>query len=113
MIGCAYWINTQWDAGSAALTLTAISCVLYSSTPSPINSVSTLLKAVLLLSVVCFVVKFGLMIQIDDFWVFCAFLFPILVTMQMLAAEPALCRALGAADRLYGVVPDRQQPAEL
>ncbi|HFD6972052.1 TPA: FUSC family protein [Serratia marcescens] len=87
VIGCAYWINTQWDAGSAALTLTAISCVLYSSTPSPINSVSTLLKAVLLLSVVCFVVKFGLMNQIDDFWVFCAFLFPILVTMQMLKLQ--------------------------
>lgn len=87
VIGCAYWINTQWDAGSAALTLTAISCVLYSSTPSPINSVSTLLKAVLLLSVVCFVVKFGLMIQIDDFWVFCAFLFPLLVTMQMLKLQ--------------------------
>ncbi|WP_439080350.1 FUSC family protein [Serratia ureilytica] len=87
VIGCAYWINTQWDAGSAALTLTAISCVLYSSTPSPINSVSTLLKAVLLLSVACFVVKFGLMIQIDNFWVFCAFLFPILVTMQMLKLQ--------------------------
>nr|WP_301286285.1 FUSC family protein [Serratia nevei] len=87
VIGCAYWINTQWDAGSAALTLTAISCVLYSSTPSPINSVSTLLKAILLLSVTCFVVKFGLMIQIDDFWVFCAFLFPILVTMQMLKLQ--------------------------
>ena len=87
VIGCAYWINTQWDAGSAALTLTAISCVLYSSTPSPINSVSTLLKAVLLLSVACFVVKFGLMIQIDDFWVFCAFLFLILVTMQMLKLQ--------------------------
>ncbi|KAB1581437.1 FUSC family protein [Serratia marcescens] len=87
VIGCAYWINTQWDAGSAALTLTAISCVLYSSTLSPINSVSTLLKAVLLLSVACFVVKFGLMIQIDDFWVFCAFLFPILVTMQMLKLQ--------------------------
>ena len=87
VIGCAYWINTQWDAGSAALTLTAISCVLYSSTLSPINSVSTLLKAVLLLSVACFVVKLGLMIQIDDFWVFCAFLFPILVTMQMLKLQ--------------------------
>ncbi|CAI0841076.1 FUSC family protein [Serratia ficaria] len=87
IIGCAYWINTQWDAGSSALTLTAISCVLYSSTPSPINSVATLLKAILLLSVGCFVVKFGLMIQIDDFWVFCAFLLPILVTMQMLKLQ--------------------------
>ncbi|CAI2536868.1 FUSC family protein [Serratia liquefaciens] len=83
VIGCAYWINTQWDAGSSALTLIAISCVLYSSTPSPINSITTLLKAVLLLSIACFVVKFGLMIQIDDFWLFCAFLFPVLVTMQM------------------------------
>ncbi|AEF45278.1 Fusaric acid resistance protein conserved region [Serratia sp. AS12] len=87
IIGCAYWINTQWDAGSSALTLTAISCVLYSSTPSPINNITTLLKAVLLLSVACFVVKFGLMIQIDDFWVFCAFLFPILVTLQMIKLQ--------------------------
>ncbi|WP_448665683.1 FUSC family protein [Serratia plymuthica] len=87
IIGCAYWINTQWDAGSSALTLTAISCVLYSSTPSPIHSITTLLKAVLLLSVACFVVKFGLMIQIDDFWVFCAFLFPILVTLQMIKLQ--------------------------
>ncbi|QUY50403.1 FUSC family protein [Serratia plymuthica] len=87
IIGCAYWINTQWDAGSSALTLTAISCVLYSSTPSPINSITTLLKAVLLLSVACFVVKFGLMIQIDDFWVFCAFLFPILITLQMIKLQ--------------------------
>lgn len=87
IIGCAYWINTQWDAGSSALTLIAISCVLYSSTPSPINSITTLLKAVLLLSIACFVVKFGLMIQIDDFWLFCAFLFPVLVTMQMLKLQ--------------------------
>ncbi|CAI0836797.1 p-hydroxybenzoic acid efflux pump subunit AaeB [Serratia liquefaciens] len=87
VIGCAYWINTQWDAGSSALTLIAISCVLYSSTPSPINSITTLLKAVLLLSIACFVVKFGLMIQIDDFWLFCAFLFPVLVTMQMIKLQ--------------------------
>ncbi|CAI1665949.1 MULTISPECIES: FUSC family protein [Serratia] len=87
ILGCAYWINTQWDAGSSALTLVAISCVLYSSTPSPINSITTLLKAVTLLSIVCFLVKFGLMIQIDDLWLFCAFLFPVLVTMQMLKLQ--------------------------
>ncbi|MDK1703357.1 FUSC family protein [Serratia rubidaea] len=87
VIGCAYWINTQWEAGSAALTLTAISCVLYSATPSPIKSITTLLKALILLSVGCFVVKFGLMVQIDDFWLFCAFLFPVLVTMQMLKLQ--------------------------
>jgi uncharacterized membrane protein YccC len=87
ILGCAYWINTQWDAGSSALTLVAISCVLYSSTPSPINSITTLLKAVTLLSIFCFLVKFGLMIQIDDLWLFCAFLFPVLVTMQMLKLQ--------------------------
>jgi uncharacterized membrane protein YccC len=87
VIGCAYWITTQWDAGSSALTLIAISCVLYSSTPSPIKSITTLLKAVSLLFAFCFVMKFGLMIQIDDFWVFCAFLFPILVTMQMMKLQ--------------------------
>ena len=87
VLGCAYWINTQWEAGSSALTLVAISCVLYSSTPSPINSITTLLKAVTLLSIVCFMVKFGLMIQIDDLWLFCTFLFPVLVTMQMLKLQ--------------------------
>jgi uncharacterized membrane protein YccC len=87
ILGCAYWINTQWDAGSSALTLVAISCVLYSSTPSPINSITTLLKAVSLLSIVCFMVKFGLMVQIDDLWLFCAFLFPVLVTMQMIKLQ--------------------------
>lgn len=87
VIGCAFWINTQWDSGSAALTLTAISCVLYSSTASPINSVMTLIKAVVLLSIICFVVKFGLMIQISDLWVFSLFLFPALLTMQMLKLQ--------------------------
>ena len=87
VIGCAYWIATQWDSGSSALTLIAISCVLYSSTPSPIKSITTLLKAVSLLFAFCFVMKFGLMIQIDDFWVFCAFLFPTLVTMQMMKLQ--------------------------
>ncbi|MBC3378639.1 FUSC family protein [Serratia fonticola] len=87
LIGCAYWITTQWDSGSSALTLIAISCVLYSSTPSPIKSITTLLKAISLLFAFCFVMKFGLMIQIDDFWVFCAFLFPTLVTMQMMKLQ--------------------------
>jgi uncharacterized membrane protein YccC len=87
LIGCAYWITTQWNSGSSALTLIAISCVLYSSTPSPIKSITTLLKAVSLLFAFCFVMKFGLMIQIDDFWVFCAFLFPTLVTMQMMKLQ--------------------------
>ncbi|MFV0548697.1 MAG: FUSC family protein [Limnobaculum xujianqingii] len=87
VIGCAYWINTQWDAGASALTLTAISCVLYSATASPINSVMTLIKAIVLLSIVCYMVKFGLMIQINDFWVFCAFLLPVLLTMQMLKLQ--------------------------
>ncbi len=86
-IGCAYWINTQWDVGSSALTLTAISCVLYSSTASPITSIMTLIKAIVLLSIFCFVVKFGLMIQIDDFWIFCAFLLPVLLTMQMMKLQ--------------------------
>lgn len=87
VIGCTFWIHTQWQSGSSALTLTAISCVLYSASPSPIKSVITLLKALVLLSFGCFIVKFGLMIQIDDFWVFCAFLCPVLITMQMLKLQ--------------------------
>ena len=42
-----------------------------------------MLKAILLLSLICFAVKFGLMIRLDDFWLFCALLFPVLITMQL------------------------------
>ncbi|PVZ78498.1 fusaric acid resistance protein [Serratia sp. S1B] len=87
LIGCAYWITTQWSSGSSALTLAAISCVIYSSTPSPIKSITTLLKAISLLFAFCFIAKFGLMIQIDDFWVFCLFLLPILTTMQLMKLQ--------------------------
>lgn len=87
LIGCAYWITSQWQSGSSALTLIAISCVLYSSTPSPVKSIITLLKAISLLFVFCFIIKFGLMIQIDDFWLFCALLLPMLVTMQFIKLQ--------------------------
>ncbi|MGY3929896.1 transporter [Aeromonas encheleia] len=83
VLGCAFWINTQWESGASALTLLSICCVLYSATPAPVKGVNTMLQAILLLSLVCFAVKFGLMIRIDDFWQFCALLFPVLVTMQM------------------------------
>ncbi|PLR41603.1 fusaric acid resistance protein [Chimaeribacter californicus] len=94
VIGCAYWITTQWDAGSAGLTLVAISCVLYSSTPSPINSITTLLKAMVLLSVSTYLIKFGLMVQIGDLWVFSCFLLPVLITMQLVKLQNARYAAL-------------------
>lgn len=87
VIGCAFWINTQWSSGSAALALAAVSCVLYSATPSPTDSIATLLKAIVLLSIGCFILKFGVMVQIDDFWQFAAVLFPILITMQMMKLQ--------------------------
>jgi uncharacterized membrane protein YccC len=83
LLGCAFWIHSQWDLGGTALTMLSICCVLYSATPAPAKGVNTMLQAILLLSLVCFAVKFGLMIRIDDFWQFCALLFPVLVTMQM------------------------------
>ncbi|MEZ3498815.1 FUSC family protein [Pantoea sp. KPR_PJ] len=81
--GCAFWINTQWSSGAAALTLTAIACVLYSSAPSPGGSVSLLLKTLLWLSLFSFVMKFGLMVQISQLWQFLLFLFPLLITLQL------------------------------
>ncbi len=80
---CAYWINTQWDSGAAGVTLAAIGCVLYSSTASPINSVTLLTKSLIWLFVGCFIIKFGIMVQINDFWLFCSFLLPLLCTMQL------------------------------
>ncbi|EHM46385.1 FUSC family protein [Yokenella regensburgei] len=76
-------INTQWGSGPAALTLASIACVLYSIAPSPFNSLSLLMRTLLLLSLFSFVVKFGLMVQITELWEFLLFLFPLLTTMQL------------------------------
>ena len=83
VLGCAFWINTQWSSGASALTLTAIACVLYSSAPSPSGSVSLLLKTLLWLFVFSFVMKFGFMVQINQLWQFLLLLFPLLITLQL------------------------------
>jgi len=83
VLGCAFWINTQWSSGAAALTLTAIACVLYASSPSPGGSVTLLLKTLLWLFAFSFVMKFGLMVQISQLWQFLLLLFPLLVTLQL------------------------------
>ncbi|MBD8165864.1 FUSC family protein [Erwinia persicina] len=82
-IGSAFWVSTQWDSGDSALTLAAISCVLYSSAPSPVSSVSLLLKTLGLLSLFSFVMKFALMVQVTVLWQFLIVLFPLLITMQL------------------------------
>ncbi len=74
MIG-AWSIASQWDAGANALTLAAISCVLYSAVAAPFKSLSLLMRTLVLLSLFSFVVKFGLMVQISDLWQFYCFSF--------------------------------------
>lgn len=81
--GASFWITTQWDAGDSALTLAAISCVLYSSSASPVSSASLLLKTLVLLSLFSFVMKFAFMIQVTVLWQFLIVLFPLLITMQL------------------------------
>ncbi|WP_310607298.1 FUSC family protein, partial [Buttiauxella brennerae] len=83
----AWCISTQWDAGSGALSLAAISCVLYSSVASPLNSLTLLMRTLLWLSLFSFLVKFGLMVQITDLWQFLIFLLPLLATMQLLKLQ--------------------------
>ncbi|WP_449544412.1 FUSC family protein [Lelliottia amnigena] len=87
MLVGSWSIVTQWESGSAALTLAAISCVLYSVAASPFNSLTLLLRTLVLLSLFSFVVKFGLMVQITDLWQFLLFLFPLLTTMQLLKLQ--------------------------
>ncbi|WP_342320855.1 FUSC family protein [Kosakonia sp. BYX6] len=83
----AWSINTQWEYGSAALTLAAISCVLYSVSPAPFNSLTLLLRTLTLLTIFSFVVKFGLMVQISELALFLLFLFPLLTTLQLLKLQ--------------------------
>lgn len=87
VIGCAFWIQTQWDDGSGALILAAISCVLYSQVASPLNSISLQVRALLWLTLGCFVIKFGLMIQMDTLSAFLPFLFTGILTMQLLKQQ--------------------------
>ncbi|MGR3752751.1 FUSC family protein [Edwardsiella anguillarum] len=94
VLGCTFWIETQWDSGASALAIAAVTCVLYSASASPMSSLMTLFKAMIMLSVFCFLLKFGLMIQINDFWVFCLILAPILLTMQLLKLQSARHAAL-------------------
>ncbi|QNQ20165.1 FUSC family protein [Kosakonia sp. SMBL-WEM22] len=86
MVG-AWSINAQWEHGSAALTLAAISCVLYSVSPAPFNSLTLLLRTLALLTLFSFVVKFGLMVQINALALFLLFLFPLLTTLQLLKLQ--------------------------
>lgn len=83
----AWSIGSQWESGSAALTLAAISCVLYSAVATPFKSLTLLMRTLVLLSLFSFVVKFGLMVQISELWEFLLFLFPLLTTMQLLKLQ--------------------------
>ncbi|AFJ47375.1 conserved inner membrane protein [Shimwellia blattae DSM 4481 = NBRC 105725] len=83
----AWCIGTQWSSAPAALTLAAICCVLYSTSSTPLNSVTLLLRTLLLLSLFAFGVKFGLMVQITELWQFLLFLFVVVVTMQLLRQQ--------------------------
>ncbi|POT57486.1 fusaric acid resistance protein [Citrobacter amalonaticus] len=83
----AWSIGSQWESGSGALTLAAISSVLYSVVATPFKSLTLLMRTLIFLSLFSFVVKFGLMVQISDLWQFLLFLFPLLTTMQLLKLQ--------------------------
>lgn len=102
MLGCAFTITTQWDSGEAALTLAAISCVLYSTVPSPTSSVSLLLKTLSLLSVFSFLIKFGLMVQVSVLWQFLIFLFPLLLTLHLFKLQQPKRASLWSQLILFG-----------
>lgn len=108
MIG-AWSIGAQWESGPGALTLAAISCVLYSIVATPFKSLSLLMRTLVLLSLFSFVVKFGLMVQITDLWQFLLFLFPLFVTMQLLKLQMPAGGTVGAAYRFYGLIHRRDQ----
>jgi len=83
----AWCLSTQWQAGSGAITLAAIGCVLFSSMPSPQGALTLLMKILLWLSLFSFLVKFGFMIQVTDLWQFLLFLFPLLLTLQLVKLQ--------------------------
>lgn len=96
IVGCSYWLSSHWANGSAALTLAAVCCILYGSTATPVASSVTMLKAVALLFIGSFIMKFGIMIQISDFWLFGLILTPVIATLQLLKLQ------IPAKAALYG-----------
>jgi len=76
MVG-AWSIGTQWESGASALSIVA----------TPFKSLTLLMRTLVLLSLFSFGVKFGLMVQITDLWQFLLFLFPLLITMQLLKLQ--------------------------
>lgn len=92
LVLCAFSINTQWQAGDGALTLAAIGCALFSSLPAPQSSLNMLMRVLVLLALLSFVVKFALMIQLNDLWLFLLiFLLPFTITLQLIRIQqPAL-----------------------
>ncbi len=87
VLGGTFWINSHWEDGAAALTLTSIACVLYSSSPSPSGTIIGLIKTLLVLAFFSLALKFGLMIQISALWQFMLFLFPLLLTCHLLKLQ--------------------------
>ena len=83
----AWCISTQWSSSPAAMTLAAICCVLYSTSSTPLASVTLLLRTLVLLFLFAFTVKFGLMVQITELWQFLLFLFAVVITMQLLKQQ--------------------------
>jgi hypothetical protein len=66
MLGCTFWIHSQWDARRSPDPARHLLRALFRH-PGPGQGAQTMLKAIVLLSFICFGVKFGLMIRIDDF----------------------------------------------
>lgn len=90
LIIAAFSISTCWDDADGALTLAAISCALFSTIPSPQNSLKLLMKVLLILSVLIFIVKFGFMVQINALWQFLiVFLLPFTITLQLIRVQEA------------------------
>lgn len=87
VLGGTFWINSHWESGAAALTLTSIACVLYSSSPAAAGTILGLLKTLLVLSFFSLLLKFGLMIQISALWQFMLFLFPLLITCHLMKLQ--------------------------
>lgn len=87
MLVSAFWIETGWDAGSGAATLAGVSCVLFATYPVAKPAILGQINALLALFVVCFFIKFTLMVQVSEFFQFGAVIFVFLITANLLRLQ--------------------------
>ncbi|WP_105902870.1 FUSC family protein [Vibrio gangliei] len=87
MLVSVFWIESNWSMGYGAAMLAGVSCVLFATYPVAKPAMLAQTNALVALFVVCFFLKFGLMVQVSEFVQFAVVIFVFLITAHLLRLQ--------------------------